>query len=169
MTMKKKGLCSPYWIFPLQAAMLVAAANAPGLSNPSATYCQDLGYQYDIRQSPEGDYGVCVFGDGNACRAWDFLNGECGSEYSYCETNGGALETHVGSECPEELGLSRCAMCTLESGEVCPEWEYFSGECPAGSGRGCSCAVTGAGQPGLHLLVMLALLSLLVVRRRLRG
>ncbi len=52
------------------------------LANPAAVFCQSQGYQYEIREDPEGNqYGVCVFDDGNECEEWAFYRNECGIEY----------------------------------------------------------------------------------------
>ena len=81
--------------------------------NPSAVYCQNLGYDYEINNTLDGEIGVCIFEDdvydctqtdgeeenctlvkkGIKCNAWDFLNGKCGQEYSYCEKNGYGIKT----------------------------------------------------------------------------
>ena len=37
----------------------VFTASAWGLKNPAAVYCSQLGYEYTINQTPEGDVGVC--------------------------------------------------------------------------------------------------------------
>ena len=60
-----------------------------GMPNPAAVYCSELGYQgKTITQDDGGQYSVCVFPDGNSCDAWQFLEGKCGEEYSYCAQNG---------------------------------------------------------------------------------
>lgn len=60
-----------------------------GTANPSAVYCIKLGYKYKTVLDNEGNqYGLCVFPDGNACRAWDFYRGKCNQECSYCKQHG---------------------------------------------------------------------------------
>lgn len=54
-----------------------------GIANPAAVYCLDLGYQYRIADTAQGERGECVLPD-YACDDWDFLSGKCGAEYSYC-------------------------------------------------------------------------------------
>ncbi|MDZ7798525.1 MAG: C1 family peptidase [Patescibacteria group bacterium] len=54
-----------------------------GTANPAATYCESLGYSYEIR----GSEGFCIFEDGE-CPEWDFYSGECGVEHNYCSQNG---------------------------------------------------------------------------------
>ncbi len=55
-----------------------------GFADPSAIYCGDLGYDYQIVDTEDGQTGVCNFPDGTQCPAWDFLNGTCGAEFSIC-------------------------------------------------------------------------------------
>ncbi|MHC4742106.1 MAG: putative hemolysin [Planctomycetota bacterium] len=59
--------------------LLVGPANA--MPNPSAVYCYEQGYEYEVRTEPDGDQiGVCVFPDDSECRAWQF--------YCNCEPDG---------------------------------------------------------------------------------
>ena len=48
-----------------------------GLANPSATFCVEQGYTYDIRTTPNGQSGYCVFNDSTECEGWDYFRGEC--------------------------------------------------------------------------------------------
>ena len=59
-----------------------------GMGNPSAVYCQELGYQFKIVTGAQGESGVCLLPEEQECDAWDFLQGECGQEYSYCAQQG---------------------------------------------------------------------------------
>ena len=48
------------------------------MANPSATYCIEKGYRYDMRKAKDGsEYGVCVFKNGQECEAWSYFRGEC--------------------------------------------------------------------------------------------
>jgi putative hemolysin len=67
--------------------------SAPGTSNPAAVYCMELGYEYRIIDTPQGQRGVCVFPNGSECDAWDFLQGKCGQEFSYCAECGYGIMT----------------------------------------------------------------------------
>ena len=54
------------------------------IPDPSAVYCQGLGYQYKIVTNDEGgQIGVCELPDGTECDSWDFFKGMCGKEYTY--------------------------------------------------------------------------------------
>jgi len=47
------------------------------LANPSAVYCVEQGYVYDVRQTDAGSTGYCVFEDGTECPGWEYFRGEC--------------------------------------------------------------------------------------------
>lgn len=59
-----------------------------GMANPAAVYCNELGYNYKIINTVEGQYGICIFPDGSQCDEWQFLEGKCGQKYSYCARQG---------------------------------------------------------------------------------
>jgi uncharacterized repeat protein (TIGR01451 family) len=67
--------------------------DAPGMANPAAIYCQELGYEYQVVDAADGQHGICVLPDGSECDAWGFLQGKCGQSYSYCATQGYELVT----------------------------------------------------------------------------
>ena len=51
----------------------------PGLANPSAQYCQDQGYTFEIRTREDGKQcGACIFTEEDMCNAWDYFYGNCG-------------------------------------------------------------------------------------------
>jgi putative hemolysin len=53
------------------------AANMP---NPASVYCEANGGTLDMRTDAEGgQYGMCVFPDGDECDEWAFFRGECGA------------------------------------------------------------------------------------------
>lgn len=66
---------------------LLAAACSPvespgaesviGMPNPASVYCQEQGGVFETRESPEGQFGVCVFPDGSECEEWAYFRGEC--------------------------------------------------------------------------------------------
>lgn len=49
----------------------------PGLPNPASVFCEEQGGTIEVRDSQDGQYGVCVFEDGSECDEWDFFEGEC--------------------------------------------------------------------------------------------
>ncbi|MDD5455023.1 MAG: C1 family peptidase [Candidatus Ratteibacteria bacterium] len=58
------------------------------LPNPAAVYCQKMGYEYKVIQTPGGEKGICVVAEGIEFDAWDFFTGKVGKEYSYCAKYG---------------------------------------------------------------------------------
>ena len=50
----------------------------PGLANPSALYCEEQGYTFEIRTREDGKQcGACVFAEDDVCNAWDYFYGTC--------------------------------------------------------------------------------------------
>jgi putative hemolysin len=76
-----------------QAAAPSCGGNAPGMADPAAVYCNDLGYTYQTVTKSAEQNGACVFPDGSSCDAWDFLEGKCGQGYSYCAKQGYGVTT----------------------------------------------------------------------------
>ena len=76
---------------PSPEAYLEAAAR-PALGNPAAVYCKEMGYDYRIDGAGE-QRGFCTLPDGQACDAWEFLQGTCGQSYSYCAQQGYEIST----------------------------------------------------------------------------
>jgi len=64
------------------------AGDKPGMANPAALYCQELGYGYRTVKGAQGQYGICALPDGSECDEWGFLEGTCGQAYSYCARQG---------------------------------------------------------------------------------
>jgi putative hemolysin len=47
--------------------------------NPAAGYCEQNGYEYEIRTADDGSQsGVCISPDGSVCDEWAYFRGECG-------------------------------------------------------------------------------------------
>ena len=53
--------------------------------------------------------------------AWDFFNGLCGEEYTYCSKTGGVLV--------KIKNTWYVSACVLPYGKICYEWDYFMGGC----------------------------------------
>ena len=52
----------------------------PGLENPSAVYCEEQGYTFEIRTREDGKQcGACIFSEAedDVCNAWDYFYGSC--------------------------------------------------------------------------------------------
>ncbi len=66
--------------FALPAVLILLAGCAPtpdpaapapvGLANPASVSCVDNGGRSEIRDTPQGQIGVCVFHGGQVCEEW---------------------------------------------------------------------------------------------------
>jgi C1A family cysteine protease len=64
------------------------------MANPAAVYCSELGYNYTIIKTNDGgEQGICILPDKTECEEWQFFEGKCGLNYSYCEKHGYNIET----------------------------------------------------------------------------
>ena len=52
-------------------------AESIGMGNPAAVYCDEMGYEYKVEKTDDGEKGICVLPDGSECDAWAFYRGEC--------------------------------------------------------------------------------------------
>lgn len=64
------------------------SSGGTGMANPASVYCHQLGYEYKIVDTDNGQKGICVFPDKTECDEWEFLEGKCGKKYSYCAKQG---------------------------------------------------------------------------------
>ncbi|MBN2251267.1 MAG: DUF333 domain-containing protein [Candidatus Altiarchaeota archaeon] len=118
------------------AGLFIPSASA--LLNPSAVYCEALGYEYGIKQTPEGETGICRLPDSSTCDSWDFLKGKCGMDYGYCRKSGYGMKTTTGYETCSAIFTEECAVCVLEDGrevEVTQlmDLDFREGKCPDGA------------------------------------
>lgn len=98
--------------------MSIPLCSALALKNPSAVYCEEMGYELVIEETEAGQTGVCKFSETESCNAWEFLTGKCGGEHSYCKKEGYELKTVSDSEKCSTIPFSpECAVCVLENGE----------------------------------------------------
>ncbi len=95
--------------------------NIANMANPSAVYCEGLGYSMENVIRNGGGDADCIFPDGSRCAQWDFLSGRCGQEFTYCKTQGFDLEegTNIG-------------ICRFPDNSSCDEFLFFSAECSPG-------------------------------------
>ena len=89
-----------------------------GVPNPASFYCQEMGYELDLRDTDGGTEGICVMPNGAECEEWEFLAGSCSIEWTFCQRQGYNIREG-------EDG----AICTFNDGSTCPEYEFFIGEC----------------------------------------
>jgi putative hemolysin len=66
----------PVLFFCLFAAV-GGAASAAEIANPASVNCEEKGGKLEIRKSPAGEYGVCIFGANRQCEEWALFRGEC--------------------------------------------------------------------------------------------
>jgi putative hemolysin len=91
------------------------------LANPSAVYCEGLGYSLESVERDGGMDADCILSDGSRCAAWDLLSGRCGQEFTYCGLQGYSIE--------ERANIGNCR---FSDGSSCDEYLYFSGVCEPG-------------------------------------
>jgi putative hemolysin len=87
-----------------------------GIANPSAVYCEGLGYKYITESTPEGERGLCQLPNGEAVDAWQFLKGKVAQEYSYCSQKGYQIKTVKDIRTCTNFGIEECAVCVLPDG-----------------------------------------------------
>lgn len=84
------------------------------LANPSATFCIDQGFNYEIRNTPIGAVGYCIFEDGSECEEWAYYREECSIETaSACKNLCGD------NECQSMVCMAVGCPCA-ETAENCP-------------------------------------------------
>ena len=91
-----------------------------GIPNPASFYCQEMGYELELRDTENGTEGICIFPDGKECEEWEFLAGGCAIEWTFCQRQGSNIRAG------EAMGI-----CTFADGSTCSEYDYFIGECQA--------------------------------------
>jgi len=91
-----------------------------GIPNPASFYCQEMGYELELRDTADGTEGICIFPDGKECEEWEFLAGGCAIEWTFCQRQGSNIRAG------EAMGT-----CTFTDGSTCPEYDYFIDECQA--------------------------------------
>lgn len=87
-----------------------------GIANPAATYCQDLGYEWAMEKTEEGEIGACKFPDSSTAGDWDFLKGKSAQEWSYCKKKGYELKTISNIDKCSSIFSEDCAVCVLKGG-----------------------------------------------------
>ncbi|UCG95691.1 MAG: DUF333 domain-containing protein [archaeon] len=80
------------WVWTSVFAFLLLSGVAYALPNPAAVYCRELGHEYRIERSRDGERGICRLPDMD-CDGWDFLGGRCGRKHSYCVKHGHGIKS----------------------------------------------------------------------------
>jgi len=92
------------------------AVSAFALGNPASAYCKSLGYEYDVTTLGDGQKGFCVLPGGETCEEWEFFEGKCGKEKSWCAQQGYGIKTIKGNG----PFSSEYAVCVLPGGKEVP-------------------------------------------------
>lgn len=64
-------------LFGCVAKQGTAKENQEKIANPASEFCIKNGFALEIRESPGGQIGYCVFPDGSECEEWAYFRGEC--------------------------------------------------------------------------------------------
>lgn len=89
-------------------------------------YCEGIGYEYELRAEHDRQVGYCVFPDGEECKSFEFITGECGRGYSLCESKGYLLNKKVEKL---ENGNAIYAICIFPDYTYCKEVDFFNKDC----------------------------------------
>ena len=84
--------------------------------NPSAVYCEKLGYRFEVVKTPEGEDGVCNVPGDKAIPSWSFIQGKDGAEYSYCSQRGYKYRLANDVEKCAKYFPHICLLCVLDNG-----------------------------------------------------
>ncbi len=115
--MPGRRLCTALIILLLCGILICGPAAA--LKNPSAVYCQALGYQYvTITTQNGGEAGQCWISPTEKVSAWKFLQGEVSPEKGYCAKQGYQYQKVTDPEACKEFGLDTCMVCVLADGKT---------------------------------------------------
>jgi putative hemolysin len=96
--------------------LILEVAAIDFIREPSSVYCEQMGYEFVLVDTEEGQIGVCRFNEGENATSLDFLTGKAGGEYSYCARRGLEMKTIAD---PEKCSIPfsrECAVCVLEDG-----------------------------------------------------
>lgn len=85
--------------------------------DPSAVYCREMGYEFNVVETEKGQIGVCKMPNGEEINGRDFLQGKKGQEYSYCQKEGYSIKTIKNNVLCSSIQSMECAVCVLENKE----------------------------------------------------
>jgi putative hemolysin len=109
------------------------------MANPASVYCEEQGYELEIRDEAGGQAGYCLFPDGSECEEWAFYRGECAPAETTFESPLGlpnpasqfCVEQGYELEIRDEAG-GQVGYCLFPEGSECEEWAFYRGECSPG-------------------------------------
>ncbi len=113
---------------PASANSNASSTSTVGLANPASVNCGNVGGTTSIQNGPNGQYGLCEFGDNMACEEWALYRGECpvgGVKTTGFNTKAQMYCAWVGGQ---TLAVPN-ATCTLPSGKVCSDEAVYNGTC----------------------------------------
>jgi eight-cysteine-cluster-containing protein len=101
-----------------------------GIANPASVYCEEQGYDLEMRTDENGSYGVCIFPDGSECEEWSFFRRECNYTLLTQITEEEAISiANQTEEVQEFLKLYPDANLTTDLDPCCPEIRVGGGDC----------------------------------------
>lgn len=86
------------------------------IQNPAAKYCSDLGYQYQVKNTDQGEVGFCVFPNGQKVDGWNFAQGKAGQDFNYCKKMGYESELVTNDSLCQSIYSKDCIICKLPNG-----------------------------------------------------
>lgn len=108
------------------------------LANPAAVYCEDMGYDIELREEAGGMAGYCSH-EGNECEEWKLYRGECCLTPEDCQVEcvTGAVDCVEGQcVCPEDevppYETTDKTTSELLDGQLSKCNSWFFGENPSG-------------------------------------
>ncbi|MGM5488200.1 MAG: putative hemolysin [Nanobdellota archaeon] len=122
-----------YLLLILVSIALLGCQQETEMPNPASEYCIEQGGTLDIRDTSEGQVGICVLPDGTECEEWAYMHGECPMDLETCQAEGG-MTLGDGNQCAINgkvytqdtvIDLSGCSSyfdgcnhCVVENGSI---------------------------------------------------
>jgi putative hemolysin len=101
----------------LVLGLLALVVPVTAMMNPSAGYCDALGYTYSMQPDPGGNIvGYCTLPDGRTLDAWEFLLGQAGQNASYCARMGYTSRVVNDSLACGQFLQQSCLACVFPNG-----------------------------------------------------
>lgn len=111
-------------VFRVNSEPVATDESQVNMPNPAAAYCEQNGYEYEIRTADDGSQsGVCVFPDGSTCDEWAYFRGECSPGAQASSTPANAVEaTSTASDMSTEENASGGYMPPGTTEEITDWW-----------------------------------------------
>lgn len=104
------------------------------MPNPAAAYCEQNGYEHDIRNADDGSQsGVCVFPDGSTCDEWAYFRGECSPGAQASSTPAIAVEATTEADGGSSDGNASGGYMPPGTSEEITDWWGFIKSTPPGA------------------------------------